>query len=149
MCTLNPTLDPTEVQLTKKYSCEICDYKCCSKSDMNKHFKTIKHTNNTKLPYESLTQYISKKHHCICGKKYAYQQGLSVHKKTCSKLISPPICTTNEQKQQLFTDEMVMELIKQNKELQTLLLEQQKMVMEQSNKICSFMQIPSNNNTNL
>jgi hypothetical protein len=85
----------------------------------------------------------------VCDKKYADYSGLWRHKKTCSKLISPPICTTNEQKQQLFTDEMVMELIKQNKELQTLLLEQQKMVMEQSNKICSFMQIPSNNNTNL
>jgi hypothetical protein len=110
---------------------------------MNKHFKTIKHTNNTKRLPETPTKCISKKHHCICGKKYAYQQGLSFHKKTCN----PPIYATNEQKQQLFTDEMVMELIKQNKELQTLLLEQQKMVMEQSNKICSFIQIPTNNNT--
>ena len=145
MNTLNPIEDP----LTKKYSCEICDYKCFSKSDINKHFKTIKHTNNTKRLPETPTKCISKKHHCICGKKYAYQQGLSFHKKTCSQCISPPIYATNEQKQQLFTDEMVMELIKQNKELQTLLLEQQKMVMEQSTKICSLIQIPSNNNTNL
>ena len=70
---------------------------------------------------------------------------MSLHKKNCSQCITPPIYATNEQKQQLFTDEMVMELIKQNKELQTLLMEQQKMVMEQSNKICSLIQIPTNN----
>jgi hypothetical protein len=147
MCTLNPTLNPTEVPLTKKYSCEICYYKCSTIKDLNKHFKTIKHTNNTKIPHENPTQCISKKHHCICGKKYAYQQGLSLHKKKCSQCITPPIYATNEQKQQLFTDEMVMELIKQNKELQTLLLEQQKMVMDQSTKICSLIQTPTNNNT--
>jgi cell fate (sporulation/competence/biofilm development) regulator YlbF (YheA/YmcA/DUF963 family) len=136
--------------LPKEYSCLYCDVNMCSKRDYNRHIKTKKHLSN--LQQSSAMKISSEQFTCVCCKKYADYSGLWRHKKTCSKLISPlspPIYATNEQKQQLFTDEMVMELIKQNKELQTLLLEQQKMVMEQSTKICSLIQTPTNNNTNL
>ena len=134
----------------KIFVCETCDYNTCKQSELTRHLLTDKHkilTNvdgNVDIKDTKIAKIVNI-HKCDCGKIYKYRQSLSVHKKTCN----PPIYATNEQKQQLFTDEMVMELIKQNKELQTLLLEQQKMVMEQNNKICSLIQIPSNNNTNL
>ena len=132
---------------TKKYSCHLCDYKCCRPSELSKHLSCKKHTQTTDVVCENNENIIT--YDCICGNQYNYKNSLARHKKTCSKLISPTINATNEPKQQLFTDEMFMELIKQNKELQTLLLEQQKMVMEQNNKICSLIQTPTNNNTNL
>ena len=136
----------------KKYSCHLCDYKCCRPRELSRHLSTLKHMSDnvlTVLTGENNDTNTKIKYDCICGNQYNYKKTLIRHKKTCSKLISPTINATNEPKQQLFTDEMFMELIKQNKELQTLLLEQQKMVMEQNNKICSLIQTPTINNTTL
>ena len=125
---------------TKIYECSVCLYISSNKNDYNRHISTPKHqTKTTKLEVKPETL------HCNCGKQFKTNNGLWKHNKKC-KLTNQ---ITNEPKQQLFTDEMFMELIKQNKELQTLLLEQQKMVMEQNNKICSLIQTPTNNNTNL
>jgi hypothetical protein len=135
------------MQLSKTFLCETCDYNTSKQSEMSRHLLTNKHKRLTNVDanLDIKNTKIENIYKCNCGKIYKYRQSLSVHKKTCN----PPICTTNEPKQQLFTDEMFMELIKQNKELQTLLLEQQKMVMEQNNKICSLIQTPTINYTNL
>jgi ribosomal protein L37AE/L43A len=123
---------------------------------MVKHYSTRKHKNQQLSP--ELSKNIKKYECTTCKKSYKERTGLWRHNKICNipipipipipTPIHTPIYATNEQKQQLFTDEMVMELIKQNKELQTLLLEQQKMVMEQSNKICSIIHTPTNNSHN-
>jgi ribosomal protein L37AE/L43A len=133
-------------KLLSNFNCELCNYVCSKESDILKHYSTRKHKNQQMSP--KLSKNINNYQCNYCKKSYKERTGLWRHNKICSMIIPTPIYATNEQKQQVFTDEMVMELIKQNKELQTLLLEQQKMVMEQSNKICSIIHTPTNNSHN-
>ena len=53
-----------------KYICKICDYTTKRKYDLNRHLKTKKHMNMSKL-------------NCMCGKKYKTKNGLWKHKKNC------------------------------------------------------------------
>ena len=129
------------IENVEKYECSNCLFISSNKTDYNIHITTLNHQKEmTNLEIKNKTLY------CNCGKQFKTNNGFWKHNKKCNGT-TQPIYATNEQKQQLFTDEMFMALINQNKELQTLLLEQQKMVMDQSNKICSFIQIPTNNNT--
>jgi hypothetical protein len=62
-----------------KFICIKCDFKCSNKKDYNRHLSTNKHT----IVTHSDAVY-PKKYVCLCGKKYTYRQGLSLHKKKCT-----------------------------------------------------------------
>jgi len=108
------------------YCCEKCDYNTCKNSNYTKHLLTAKHKKLTnvntletkKLPSEFVCD--------TCSKKYLSRVGLWKHRKTCS--LEPientivPIDITNPT--------LIMELIKQNKDIQNLLIEQQKQSIE-------------------
>ena len=57
----------------------------------------------------------TKKFLCDCGKKYKYSQGLSKHKQTCIK--------HSHSQQPVIDANLIIELIKQNQELQKSLIE--------------------------
>lgn len=80
---------------TPKFSCEMCDFKCCRHAEYLRHIETIKHkmvTNgNKKTPNIELVVF-----NCICGKTYKYLPGLARHKRTCDAVISPSIKTKEE-----------------------------------------------------
>jgi hypothetical protein len=64
---------------------------------------------------------------CECGKIYKHRQGLHVHKKTCN------FNSNNLQTQNTITDfqiQLMLEIIKDNKEFKELLLEQNKQMIE-------------------
>jgi hypothetical protein len=64
-----------------EFICKICNFKCFKKGDWNRHILTLKHVKNDQNNiniHNNNSGYI-----CICGKKYSYRQGLSVHKKKC------------------------------------------------------------------
>jgi hypothetical protein len=62
-----------DTQITSKtivnFVCEICDFKCCKKGDLNRHLNTLKHkmiqndNNNTSKHIEPIPTYT-----CECGK---------------------------------------------------------------------------------
>ena len=111
--------------LPNEKSCLYCNVNTCSKRDYNRHIKTKKHLSN--LQQSSAIKISSEQFTCVCGKKYADYSGLWRHKKTCSKIKSQsPILATNEQKQQLFSDQIFLELIKQNQDFKELMIEQNK-----------------------
>jgi len=149
-----------------KFVCEKCDYKCCKRRDFERHKLTLKHQNVDIM----LTNVDKVAHHtiqCQCGKVYKHRQSLSVHKKKCNVYINlktlvmekekeieqMKIQMALEEQQQLIvkkdgysvSDEVVMELIKQNKELQ-------QQLFEQSNKMYEIAKegkyITNNNTTN-
>ena len=62
-----------------KFICEKCDFKCCNKKDYKRHLLTNKHTMMT-----DNDMIYPKEFACLCGKKYKFRQGLSLHKKTCT-----------------------------------------------------------------
>jgi hypothetical protein len=64
---------------------------------------------------------------CItCNKKYKYRQGLSSHKKKC---VQVELVTTNNAN---ISPDLIIEIIKQNQEFKTLLMEQNKSIIELS-----------------
>jgi hypothetical protein len=120
-------------KISYNFFCEKCNYKCNKKSEFNKHLMTAKHERlknvNKKSPNNNLT------FECNCGKKYNQQSGLSRHKRTCKNQINHisndySFETTNN----TATIEVMMQLIEQNQEFKTLLIEQQKDIIEHQNQ---------------
>ena len=105
------------------FICKHCDYNTVSRKDFNKHCLTAKHKWNENGNNMEIKK--SPHHICTCGKEYITYSGLWKHKQTCTgtKLnkLSEPI-----------TAELIIEVIKQNKELTNVILEQNKTI----NKLC-------------
>ena len=141
------------------FSCELCDYICSRQSQYDRHLSTRKHemiTNDNKKG--------SKKFHtnkCVCGKIYKHISGLSRHKQKCKfeeieneaveveyEVIELGNAVTEVDKKEENDDpsykEMFMTIMKENKELITLVKEQQKQIGDIIPKIGNT----TNNNTN-
>jgi len=91
-----------------EFVCEVCDYKCCKKSNYERHLLSLKHQKMSKN--EQNEQNEQKIVYCCenCGKEYKDRTGLWRHKKQCMNQTS----NTLEKK-----DEIIDKLLKQNSEL--------------------------------
>jgi hypothetical protein len=108
----------------QKYNCVGCHYKCYKKSEWNKHISTNKH----KVLINPNDLYTSKNvHKCNCGNIYKHSSTLCAHKKNCNYEINNDIkkseCETNE-------SNMMLQLIKQNEDFKTLIIEQNNKITE-------------------
>jgi len=127
----------------KEIICEKCKFKCSKKGDYHRHINTAKHkmimNDNTITSKYIAAQY------CECGKSYKFASGLSRHKNKCSlnnetKQIILNIENTsinssnnkegvnnNEPKNEIIRstnkDQLILELLAQNKELISILHE--------------------------
>ena len=111
-----------------KISCEICNFKCSKQSDFERHLLTNKHKNLIKP--NDLTPKNAKQYSCKCGKIYKHMSTLCSHKKKCiNKEETPNVITT----------ELILELIKNNKEMKNIIL-------EQNNTINNLVQNGTNSN---
>ena len=123
------------------FCCSACDFNTSNKKDFTRHLATQKHkgnvleTENPKKPHE--LKYICD----TCDKSYCNRSSLWKHNNKCSRKSS--------------TNELVITLINQNKDLQNLLMEDRKIFMEDrkifmEDRKCSQNTISnSNNNTNI
>ena len=112
------------------YCCSTCDYNTGNKYDYNKHLLTAKHTMITNDNKKS--QKIAKEFKCVCGKEYANGQNLCRHKKNCTK-------ASNK-------NDLVIELLKENKELKNMIIDQTKNTTQIIDKLVS--NPPNNTMTN-
>ena len=106
-----------------KYSCDLCDFKCCKLSNWKSHITTNKHktvTNSDSLVTENATPYICNK----CSKVYCSRNGLWVHSKKCNK------SEENAAYDQEPDTSLIMQLIKQNQEIQKQNQEMQKQILD-------------------
>ena len=104
-------------KVAKEFNCLLCDYICFKQSDYNKHLLTAKHmkiTNDTKN-HQKLAIY-----KCICGNEYKHRQNLHRHKKSCTE-----ISDAN------YKNKIIEDLLKQNNELEEIILEQKEVFIEQ------------------
>jgi hypothetical protein len=106
----------------QKFVCNICDFTCCKKGDWNRHIMRQKHINLT------LSNACCDKKNIytcnICDKQYSSRNGLWNHKKKCIEVINEE---TNEiPSNQDITPELIMSVLLQNKELNKMLIEQNK-----------------------
>ena len=134
-----------EKKIATIFFCESCDYSTCKKTDYTKHCLTAKH----KI-YINVAQKIVDEFCCECGNIYKHRQGLVKHKKKC------PFVHSNKSVPSNLTTAMVVELIKENQEFKSMLIEQQKENKELMNKMMEITQtsitvpttINHNNNNN-
>ena len=114
-----------------KFFCNICDFNTSNKKDFKRHNLTDKHlllTNPNEItPKNPL--FI-----CSCGKMYKHSSSLCAHKKKCiinEKSINEQP-SNNEELHNQITPELIMSVLHQNKELQQMLIEQGKTIIELS-----------------
>jgi len=148
----------------KNYACHICHFSSSDLKDYNRHLATRKHQSATQATVlathspvlaESNTLSNCQGYTCgICNKFYINRTGLWRHNKKCSL---PPRTKESETPDSnasptppVFTAELVLALVSQNKELQNILIEQNNKFMEKMSLVttANTMTNSHNNNTN-
>jgi hypothetical protein len=130
---VNETILTQQVQ-SNKFCCESCDYNTSNKKDYNKHLLTAKHAKAIECYTNAIQNF-----HCLCGKDFVHASSYYRHKKKCNgEQIKATIPDTIDQPS-------IMQIIQQNDELKALLIEQNKMIIEQNNKIMDFYKNLGNN----
>jgi len=118
----------------KQFVCKKCSFKCSKNSDYNRHLLTRKHK-MLNGAHEKEQKYLFS---CHCGKEFKHVQSLNRHKKQCDIDIiipkQPNVIDTN----------VVLQLLKENSEFKSLLLEQSNQMMEQSNQMMEIQKKNSN-----
>jgi hypothetical protein len=107
-------------------TCDICNYTTSKITDYNKHLLTAKHKKMTEHG-ENLSKNLPEGFKCHCGKIYKHRQGLFRHKMGC---IGTPDVPTESNFKSVST-ELIIEMIKENKEFKSLIVDQQTMLIEQ------------------
>ncbi len=116
--------------------CSICDYTTSRKNNYDKHILTTKHKMLTNVDINVVTT--KKSNICECGKMFKFRQSLHVHKKKCHNNVSYATeeYDTNEEDEPTDKDLIMMvikqnsELIKENSDLKTIMVEQSNKMME-------------------
>ena len=103
-------------KIPKNFFCEKCDYTTSNKKDYEKHLLTSKHQNAIKC-YKNPQN--PQNPQCLCGKTFNHHSSLYRHKSKCK------INETNNQ-------DIVSELKKQNDDFKHLIIEQNKLFVEQN-----------------
>jgi hypothetical protein len=144
------------------FSCKKCDYKCCRKSNYDRHLATDKHQRIHMYPQNDTFNEQNEqneqtfKYNCLCGKGYVYSQGLSKHKKICTYFNENKLIQHDDIGNVKSLTGLVLEVVKQNKELINQNSEAHKQNQELTNKIvelskngiCNTTITNSNNNSN-
>ena len=154
---MNDKLIPKIPKNPKKFSCKNCEYFTDSKKDFEKHLATQKHKNRINNDENGTNNYISNtkipenpKYVCECGKEYKYRQGLFQHKKKCNYEESEEKCEEIIEKKpdkELELKDMFLTVVNENKELRSMMVEQQKTIMEQSKQMTEIIPKIGNNNS--
>uniref|UniRef100_A0A6C0IVS6 C2H2-type domain-containing protein n=1 Tax=viral metagenome TaxID=1070528 RepID=A0A6C0IVS6_9ZZZZ len=146
----------------KLYSCILCDYSTCNKTDYSKHLSTQKHQANH--DGNEYCKKVAKKIICCCEKEFITTAGLWKHRKVCelynkninsiiAKEIKEDIVIENNNKNsesdiKALTN-LVLTVVEQNKELTNQLIELSKNAGNTTNNINSYNNNNNNNNFNL
>lgn len=107
---------------SEKFCCELCDYSSSRKSQYERHLTTDKHKkreNDSKMVVNgsNLAPKSSNPYECECGKVYKHDTGYYRHRKLCNFKNKP----SNHPE---ITTELIIELIKDNKEMKQIIFEQ-------------------------
>ena len=133
------------------FICKTCDYKTGRKSSFDKHLLTSKHSRLTTvnknvakscdLDYNTTPKYVCN----FCEKEYKSRIGLWKHKKVGCKIV--PESLTNMIEHELTDKDLIMLLLNENKELKTMMIEQQNTVLELCKNGINNTNNTHNNNT--
>ena len=96
--------DKKLLKVAPKFYCEKCDYESSKQSSWDKHLLTLKHT----MADKCLQKVAKSCNICECGKDYKHRQSLSKHKKNCM---------VSKKEEELTNKDLIMMLVKENKEM--------------------------------
>ena len=110
-----------------EFYCEKCEFICYKKSNYTKHLLTRKHVNDNKINESDA----EKCHVCdVCNKQFKDRSGLWRHKKkTCTAQTQPGTEVSMPVPPQIDPN-LIIELLKENKELREMMIEQNKQVID-------------------
>ena len=148
------TLFPANSAISaENYNCEFCHTICSKKNDWTRHLATQKHLRNTMAKME--TKNSATEFRCKCGKHYNSKSGLWKHTKGCTYKPAKTQFLKNEPlpTDVTFLTNLVLEVVKNNSELQKQNSEYQKQNSEfqkQLMEVCKkdTMSITQNNSHN-
>jgi hypothetical protein len=124
------------------FSCEQCNFKCSKKSDFDRHVLTAKHKNRTNRTEK--TPKNAEKFECFCGKVYKARNSLWYHKQRCNRNESETHDNNINEKQDITAppselsnqSNLVLELLRENKEFKELMVEQNKQMQDTQKLLC-------------
>ena len=144
--------------LNAKYECKICNYVTMRKNNFERHNLSDKHIkllnisknknseqneqnnkNKNKMENEEFIKY-----NCICKKSFKSINGLNKHQNFCHEFQNEQLSNIKESSVVTLTN-LVLEVVKQNKELVTLNNEAQKHNQELTNKLVEMCGNATNN----
>ena len=136
--------DKNALKIAKTHMCSYCHYECSKYSDYNKHLLTNKHKKMMLLT-KKVTEIAEPTFICNCDKEYTTRQGLWKHKKICNS--QEPVISNA-----LPIDmpcNIILEILKQNKEFKQIMIKQNKQIVEQNKKLIELAEKGQvNNNAN-
>jgi hypothetical protein len=137
--------DAGSLSNNSEYICKKCHYVCSRLCDFNKHCQTIKHNTDadTDITRRTPTEYV-----CQCGNSYKHRQSLHTHKKRCFVDINQTPTPTHIPTSHLVDASLVIELLKQNQEFKSLMMEQSKQLADQQNQLLEAVKDGKLGNTN-
>jgi len=111
----------------KKYICAFCSITCAKKTEWTRHLNTKKHQVNESDENGHKKSTILT---CKCGKKYKDRSGLWRHEKKCTFKEEEDVSQQSSQPDMAFFTNLVLEVVKNNSELQKQNQEFQKQMLE-------------------
>lgn len=139
------------------FSCKVCDYNTCKKSDYEKHVSTRKHDAMVSMETKETKKSPKVAQHNMCSKckkKYKTRAGLWKHDKKCNihkNLVlhdtenGAVLGNTEREMNQVVTKDMFMELINDNKEMIKIIKDQQDQIKSMIPKIGNTINNTTNN----
>jgi len=134
------------------FYCKSCEYSCSKQSEFNKHIVTAKHKMvvNGSKKISKISKTDNNEYECVCGKTYKYDSGYYRHKKVC-RSTNIQVDSNTHVKEHVDdsannTMTTMMELIRQNQEFKELIVEQNKHLLELSQKPTTTNNTINNNN---
>ena len=127
---------------SERFECAACNYFTSRKSQYNRHLLTQKHQKSHFQQISTIGNEESSRLVCVCGKEYTERSGLWRHKKCCK--YKEEDMHLKEMKD-LTDKELIIMLIKENKNLQSILVETDR---EHKDNIKSMMEVLKNGTNN-
>jgi hypothetical protein len=132
-----PNTYGSDCEKVHNFVCNECDFKCSRKWLWDRHISTPKHINTYNPTVNDLQVDCKKCYKCDCGTEYSHRQSLYNHKKKCKGAEEIKCVEKLEHNLQPTNADanIILQLIKQNSDFQSLILDQTKIFMEQNTKL--------------